>query len=182
MAASAPARPAPAGFGPARLLRVLLFLAAGLVAIALEAAPLGVAPDAWPSPDLLFLLAASTVIRRPEAAPLPAIAALGLLRDLLTDPPPGLGLLTLVLAGEFLRRLGPALARRAFLTEWMLVALLLAVVSLLQWALVLASLAHPPYLVELAHQWLTGAALYPLLAITLRRRVRLHSTQARGGA
>lgn len=182
MAAQAPAPTARPRSGSARLLHPLLFLLAGLLAVALEAAPLGVAPDAWPSPDLLFLLAACTVIRRPEAAPLPAVAALGLLHDLIADHPAGAGLLALVLASEFLRLLGPALARRSPLTEWTLVVLLLGLGSLLQWALVLASLAHPPYLIDLARQWLTGAALYPLLTLALpRRRTAARPAQPRRG-
>jgi len=156
------------GFSPPRLARILLLLLLGFFAISLEAAPMGLAADAWPSPDLLFLVVACFSARRPDATPLLAIASLGLVRDLVTDPPAGAGLLTLVLAAEFLKLVGPGLARRSFATEWALVASLLGLTLLAQWLVVLLLLAHPPYLVELMRQWAFSAALYPAVAFALR--------------
>jgi len=153
---------------PARLIRITLLLALGLGAVAVEAAPLGLAADAWPSPDLLFCVVAYWSTRRPGSTPLPAVFALGLASDLLTDVPAGAGLLTLVLASEFLKTIGPALARRNFATEWAMVALVLAVMALAQWLIVLVLLAHPPYLTDLGAQWLTTVALYPALALMFR--------------
>jgi rod shape-determining protein MreD len=153
---------------PARLFFITLMLALGLLAIGLEAAPLGLAADAWPSPDILFCVVAYWSIRRPEAAVLPAVFALGLVRDLLTDVPAGAGLLTLVLASEFLKAVGPGLARRNFLTEWALLAMVLAIVFLIQWLVVVVLLAHPPYLYDLGLQWLSTLALYPVMAIVFR--------------
>jgi len=153
---------------PARLFFIALMLTLGLLAIGLEAAPLGLSANAWPSPDILFCVVAYWSIRRPEAAVLPAVVALGLVRDLITDIPPGAGLLTLVLASEFLKAVGPGLARRNFATEWALLAMVLAFVMLGQWLVVLLLLAHPPYLYDLGLQWLATLALYPALALVFR--------------
>jgi len=153
---------------PARIIRIALLLALGLVAIAIEAAPLGLAADAWPSPDLLFCVVAYWSTRRPGSTALPAVFALGLARDLLTDVPAGAGLLTLVLASEFLKTISPALARRNFATEWAAAAMVLAVMTLTQWLIVLLLLAHPPYLTDLGAQVLTTMALYPALALVFR--------------
>jgi rod shape-determining protein MreD len=153
---------------PARLIIMALMLALGLLAIGLEAAPLGLAADAWPSPDILFCVVAYWSTRRPDAAVLPAVAGLGLIRDLITDAPAGAGLLTLVLASEFLKAVSPGLARRSFATEWALLAMVLALVILAQWLVVLLLLAHPPYLSDLGIQWLFTMALYPALALVFR--------------
>jgi len=164
--------PAP-WFSPARLIRIALLLALGLAAIFVEAAPLGLSPDAIPSPDILFCVVAYWSTRRPESAALLAVFALGLARDLMTDAPVGAGVLTLVFAAEFLKALGPGLSRRSFATEWLLLAAVLALVIMAQWLIVLLLLAHPPYLTDLAYQWLATLALYPLLALVFRWLFRI---------
>jgi rod shape-determining protein MreD len=160
-------------FSPSRLIRTALMLALGLIAIFIEAAPLGLSADAFPSPDILFCVVAYWSIRRPGAAALLAVFALGLARDLLTDAPVGAGVLTLVIASEFLKTLGPGLSRRSFATEWLLLATVLALVLIAQWLVVLILLAHPPYLIDLAYQWLATMALYPVLAAVFRWLFRI---------
>lgn len=170
-----------ARLSPARLAHVAFVLALGLVAVSIEAAPLGFEADAWPSPDLLFCIVAYWSLRRPEAVPLIAVFAAGLARDLLTDAPVGAGVLTLVLAAEALRAAGRPLARRGFGAEWLAVAGGFAAVLIVQWLLVLLVLAHPPYLVELGQQWLITLALYPLLAAVFRWLFRVRRAKAEEG-
>ena len=160
-------------FAPTRLIQVALLLALGLVAIFTEAAPVGLAANAYPSPDILFIVVAYWSTRRPEAAALIAVFALGLTRDLLTDVPVGAGVLTLVFASEFLKAVSRGLARRSFATEWLLLAWLLALVLLAQWLIVFVLLARPPYLVDLGYQWLATMALYPVLAVVFRGVFRI---------
>ena len=162
-----------AWFSPPRLIRIALMLALGLVAIFVEAAPLGLSADAYPSPDILFCVVAYWSTRRPEAAMLVAVFALGLTRDLLTDAPVGAGVLTLVFASEFLKTLSRGLSRRRFATEWLLLATVLALVIITQWLIVLILLAHPPYLIDLGYQWLATLALYPFLALIFRWLFRI---------
>jgi rod shape-determining protein MreD len=139
----------------------------GLAGLFLEAAPLGLAADARPSPDLVFLVVAFWSLRRPEIAALLAVYALGLTRDLLTDTPAGIGALTLLLASGYLKTMGPALARWRFVAEWFVVALTLLAVLVLQWLTVLVLLAHPPYLYDLGLQWLISMAIYPVQVLVL---------------
>lgn len=153
---------------PYRLMRIALMIGLGLVAIFIEAAPLGLSADAYPSPDLLFCVVAYWSIRRPGSAVLIAVFALGLTRDLMTDAPVGAGALTLVFASEFLKSLSVGLSRRSFATEWLLLATVLAVVVMTQWFVVLLLLAHPPYLIDLGYQWLTTMVLYPVLVLIFR--------------
>lgn len=153
---------------PARLAGVAFVLALAFVAIAVEAAPLGIAADAWPSPDLLFCIIAFWSLRRPVAVPLLAVFAMGLVRDLLTDTPVGAGALGLVLAAEALKAAARPLARRGVGAEWLAVAGTFATMLLFQWLMVLLTLAHPAYLVDLGRQWLVTLALYPALGLTFR--------------
>lgn len=157
-----------AAFAPARLAAIAFVVALALVAVAVEAAPLGHRADAWPSPELVFCIIAYWSLRRPESVPLIAVFAIGLARDLLTDTPAGAGALTLVLASEALKAAARPLALRGFWAEWLAVCAGLAVVLLAQWLMVLLMLAHPPYLVELARQWLLTGLLYPVLAGVFR--------------
>jgi rod shape-determining protein MreD len=160
-------------FSPPRLIRITLLLALGLVAIFTEAAPLGLSADAYPSPDILFIIVAYWSTRRPETAALIAVFTLGLARDLLTDAPVGAGVLTLVFASEFLKAVSRGLSRRSFATEWLLLACVLALVLLAQWLIVFVLLAHPPYLTDIGIQWLATMALYPVLAAIFRWLFRI---------
>ena len=171
----------PAWLSPARLAHAAFVLALGFVAVSVEAAPLGFAADAWPSPDLLFCIVAYWSLRRPEAVPLILVFAAGLARDLLTDAPVGAGALALVLAAEGLKAAGPLLTHRGFGAEWLAVAGAFAAVELAQWLMVLLVLAHPPYLVELGQQWLITVAVYPLLAAVFRWLFQVRRAKAGEG-
>ena len=170
-------------FSPSRLLRIAVMLVLGLIAIFIEAAPLGLSADAYPSPDILFCIVAYWSTRRPGTAVLVAVFTLGLARDLMTDAPVGAGVLTLVFASEFLKKLSQGLSRRGFATEWLLLATVLALVMLTQWLIVLILLAHPPYLTDLGYQWLATMALYPVLALVFRWlfRIRWRTGEHVGG-
>lgn len=170
-----------AWLSPARLAHVGFVLALGLVAVSVEAAPLGFEANAWPSPDLLFCIIAYWSLRRPEAVPLLAVFAAGLGRDLLTDAPVGAGALALVLAAEGLKAVERPLTRRHFGAEWLTIGGALAVVLLAQWLMVLLVLAHPPYLLELFQQWLITLALYPLLAAVFRWLFRVRRAKPEEG-
>ncbi len=149
--------------GLTRAVRMALLALAGLLAIALEAAPLGLGTDAIASPDLLFCVVAHWALRAPAAAAPLLVFALGLARDLLTDLPVGLGALALVLAAEWLKtRRGP-LSRQPFALEWLSVAVAAAAMVAALWLAVALSLAQPPYLTPLAQHLAATVLVYPLV-------------------
>ena len=157
-----------ASFSLARLAKVSFVALLCLIAVSIEAAPLGLSANAYPSPDIVFCVVAYWSTRRAETVPLLAVFALGLARDLVTDAPVGAGALTLALASEFLKSARSRLARRSFGFEWLLIAAVFALVLLAQWLAVLMTLAHPPYLVELVRQWFLTMMVYPPLALIFR--------------
>jgi len=159
--------------GLGRLLRIALVLVLGILAIYIEAAPLGLGPDAPPSPDLLLCIVVYWSIRQPDAIPIPVVFALGLMRDLLTDLPVGAGVLALVLISEGFKVWRRQLARSMFLTEWVALAAAALAGTALVWLLVVVTLAQPPYLTGLLHQCLFTAMIYPVLVVMMRWVLRI---------
>lgn len=101
------------------------------------------------------------------------VYALGLLRDLLTDLPVGLGALALVLAAEALKARAPALSRQPFLIEWAWVAGMAAAMSATLWLAVTMSFAQPPYASLLLQQYAATLMVYPVLSMALRWLLRV---------
>ncbi|MEO0823198.1 MAG: rod shape-determining protein MreD, partial [Pseudomonadota bacterium] len=138
------------------------------VAVAVEAAPLGLAPGSVPSPDLLALTVAVMAVRRPDAVPTLLVFALGLMRDLLTDLPVGAGALGLVLLAEALKGESAAINRHSLLREWALVAAALFAMMAFQYILTLATLAQPPYIMAVVRQWALSVAAWPAVFALMR--------------
>lgn len=158
---------------PARWFRMVLLAGLGVLAIYIEAAPLGLAPGARPSPDLLLCVVAYWAVRRPGSSPMLLVFLLGLARDLLTDVPVGAGALSLVLVAETLKARRRLLARSAFPVEWLAVSLAAFCAAAMNWGLVLLTLAQPPYLSDIGAQVLFTAMVYPFVVIVLRWVLRI---------
>lgn len=156
-----------------RLLRTLLLILTALFAISTEAAPLGIGPNERPSPDLLLCVVIYWSLRRPGSTPMLLVFALGIVRDLLTDVPVGAGALSLVLVSEVFKGMRRRFARSSFALEWFAVFIAAALSALMQWFLVLVTLAHPPYLTDLWNQVLYTALLYPVLVVIFRWLMRI---------
>lgn len=154
--------------GTSRVLRQILLLVLGLLAIYAEAAPIGHAAQSWPSPDMLFLVIAFFSVRRPGTALLLWVFVLGLSRDLLTDTPVGIGALSLVAASEALKSLHLTLRRASFATEMLTVAAVLAGMLAMQWLAVVTTLLPAPPIGVMLRQWALTVALYPAIALVLR--------------
>ncbi len=167
-----------AAFGTAWIWRVGLMLVVGVLAIYIEAAPLGIGPTAPPSPDLLLCVVVYWAANRPGSTPLLAVFALGLARDLMTDAPVGGGALALVLAAEAVKTLWQRRARAGFLVEWLVLAAAAFGTAAMMWLLVLLTLAQPPYLAVVFHQCLYTIMVYPLMAAAIRWGLRVSRRRA----
>lgn len=161
------------GLDATRLWSTALMLSVGVLAIYVEAAPLGVGPAAPPSPDLLLCVVVYWAAHRPGATPLLAVFALGLVRDFLTDVPAGAGALALVLAAEAVKAMRRRIARGSFFVQWTVLAGAALGTSALMWLLVQMTFAQPPQLATLFHQSLYTAMVYPLLAFAFRYALRV---------
>ena len=156
-----------------RIVRILAMLTLGMLAVYVEAAPLGIGPSAPPSPDLLLCVVVYWTARRPSSTPLLAVFGLGLVRDMLTDVPTGAGALSLVLAAEAIRHVRLRLARSSFMLEWLALAAAALGTSALLWILTALTLTQPPYAVALFHQALYTVMVYPLVVVAFRWGLRI---------
>ncbi|WP_118135320.1 rod shape-determining protein MreD [Oceanicella sp. SM1341] len=149
---------------------------AGMVALPLVSAlgllislaPVGLSATDMPMPDLVYLPIAVWLIRRPEAAPLLLVFAIGLAADLLRGGPLGIGVLGLIGAGELLRRMSEGLVRGPFMMEWLVAGgLFIGLLAFQCVALWLTFSPRPAF--GLLWQHAAGTVLlYPLVAFALR--------------
>lgn len=154
--------------------RAVLPGAATASLMVLAAAPPGL-PSAMPAVALGCVFFWS--VFRPATMPPPLCFCLGLLQDLLGFAPPGIGILTLLVAHGTALRLRRFLARQPFPLVWLIFAGFAAGAAgggyLLQAAL---GWRLPPLAPGLV-QWGLAVGLYPALAALL---TRLHKAMRRG--
>jgi rod shape-determining protein MreD len=147
--------------------RVGLLMLAGL-AMLLAMAPLGLAAGSLPVPDLVFVLIAACLVRRPEAVPLLILVTLSLVSDLLRGAPLGIGTLALLGIADVLGRQRDSLVRGPFFAEWLLVSLLFAGLLAVQCLVLWITFAGLPRLSTILAHLLLTCAVYPAAALTLR--------------
>ncbi|MEL6677993.1 MAG: rod shape-determining protein MreD [Pseudomonadota bacterium] len=167
-----------------------LALVAGLACILVGIIPIHPGADTYPMPDLLFCLLAYWVLRRPEGASLPLVFVLGLVADLMLGRPVGLATFLLVVMTEILRGQAQALRDVSFVFEWMLFAVLTALMLLGQMLLLWITFSEVPSGSLIVQYGLFTVLSYPLVAVLLgtllgiRYPVRAayeRSTYLRGG-
>ena len=158
---------------PARLLRMAMMSVLALLAIFLEATPMGIEATSRPSPDLLLCVVAYWSIRRPGSAPAILVFALGLVRDLLTDVPVGAGALSLMAISELLKMRCRTFARSSFAMEWAALSIAAFASAAVHWFVVVLLLAQPPYLIDLFNQSVYTMMAYPVMALVFRWVLRI---------
>ncbi|MEM8774423.1 MAG: rod shape-determining protein MreD [Pseudomonadota bacterium] len=127
--------------------------------------PLQTLPRAWAGPDLILALSFAWVLRRPEFVPLPLLAVVFLLCDLLFQRPPGLWAAILLLTSESLRKRAPGLRDQTFVSEWLTVTTMLITATLVyRLALALVFVEQAPIGLSLIHLLMTIFA-YPFVAL-----------------
>jgi rod shape-determining protein MreD len=155
------------------VLRVAFLCGFGTMAVIAALIPLGPGGALVP-PDLLFCLVLAWTLRAPDPVPVLVLAGLGLFADALLSRPMGLGALGLLLAAEAMRALGPRLRGVPFPLEWLVAAVLFALVLAGMHVALRLVFAEGPPVVDLLRYLVATALAYPLMAaavaIGLRRR------------
>ncbi|MEM7270020.1 MAG: rod shape-determining protein MreD [Pseudomonadota bacterium] len=108
---------------PTRWLNGLVLIAFGWLAVLLELAPLNEEAGALPAPDLLFCVCAYFALRRPTGTPAVLVGLMGLVRDLISGGPVGLGALTLLAGVETVRSVSETIRRRGLAAELLMIAI-----------------------------------------------------------
>lgn len=151
-----------------RIWGALIYLCVALVLIVMQILPLHSKLSSLPGPDLLIALSLAWVLRRPEQLPVLLIAAMILIEDLLILRPIGLKAMLVVLATEFLRRRQATWHDLSFVTEWLVVSLILGLILLAQRVILLLSFTPQPALGQEMLQLLATVACYPLVVASAR--------------
>lgn len=99
-----------------------VYLLLACLVLFLQLLPLETAPRGWVGPDLLLALTFAWVARRPDLAPVWAVAGMLLLSDLLLQRPPGLWSALALIAAEALRARTDDFRDMPFTFEWLIVA------------------------------------------------------------
>ena len=92
--------------------------------------PLETTPRRWVGPDLILGFACAWALRRPDYVPTLLLALMFLLTDLLLQRPPGLWSAVALLGCENLRQRARGMRDATFISEWILVCVTLAGISL----------------------------------------------------
>lgn len=96
-----------------------LFLGLATLIIFVKLLPLQSGPGRIPGPDVLTLFALAWVVRRPDYVPVPLVAAVFLMADVLFMRPLGLWTALVILGLEFLRARSVSLRDMSFFAEWL---------------------------------------------------------------
>lgn len=146
----------------------LVFLGLAAAFLFLKLLPLGSLAGEWPGPDILLCLIFAWVVRRPDFLPVPLIAAVLLLEDLLLMRPPGLWTALVILATEFIRSRAALTRELGFVTEWLLVAGMMAALLIsYRLAFAFAFLPQPGFGFALV-QTVWSILCYPLVVAASR--------------
>ena len=148
------------------------FILLAMVILFFQLLPLEPTPRWFAGPNLLLAFACAWCLRRPDYVPMPVLAVLFMLADLLLQRPPGLLALLALIGCENLKSQGRTLRDSNFLAEWISVSvviigimlvnrivLAIALVDLPGWGLSLSEVGMTllvyPVVVAVSH-WLMG--------------------------
>lgn len=147
--------------------------------------PLETTPRRWAGPDLVLCFAFAWVLRRPEYTPVPMVAVLFLICDLLLGRPPGLYAALSLIAFNYLAARNLSIRNMPFSVEWIMVSIALVAVMLGHRLILSLLLINAPGAGLLASQIITNILAYPVVVLISRyafglRAVTLGSVNALG--
>ncbi|MEP1330530.1 rod shape-determining protein MreD [Pseudophaeobacter sp.] len=151
---------------PARILLMRCgFAGLALAVIFFRLLPLDTLPRNWAPPDLLIALTMAWALRRPDYVPVPLVVMVMLMADMLFHRPPGLLTLLVVLGAEFLKSRSQPHQETTFVAEWLLVAMVMTVITLLNRFILSAFAVEQAPLSLSVIEMLATIATYPLVVL-----------------
>ena len=140
-----------------------LFTALGLAFVFWKIVPFEWSPGSTPGPDIFYCITMAYVIRRPEYAPVWLIFAVFFMRDVLTLAPIGLFSLFMVVGTEVVRSNLQAFREYIFGMEWLWIASIFTVITLVQQVMLGLMLANTPRFVDQLLLILFTVLSYPVI-------------------
>lgn len=148
-----------------RLLFVGLCALIGLVQIL----PLNTGPDEIPGPDVILLIAFSWTVMRPDLLPIWLLALCLLAADLFLMRPPGLWTALAVVGAEFLRSRRVVFRNTPFFVEWLIVAAVILVMTLVNAVILGIFGVEQPTIMSTLIRLVFTVMVYPLVVILAGR-------------
>ena len=135
--------------------------------------PLQTTPQAWPWPNILLLIIFCWSLREPNFVPVPLVAVILLLQDLLLHRPPGLlsGITIIVLI--WIKIITASSDDKSFLAEWVRVSLAFAAISLIYHLLLSLSLVTTTELRISLIQTIFNICMYPFIVLVSQHIFRV---------
>ena len=147
-----------------RMAPIAAYVMLSLAVVLLAILPLDRLPGALPGPDLLLAITVVWVVRKPDAAPVLAIAGVFLLADLFWMRPPGLMAAAVVVGTEFLRRQSDLTTEVSFVAEWSVVAAIVSAIMIGQASVLVLLGVTVPTLGTLLIKLVGTILAYPVVA------------------
>lgn len=139
-----------------------------LVFVFFRLLPLNTVPGGLPGPDLILCLTLAWVIRRPDVLPMPLVAGVSVLADLLLMRPPGLWAALTVAATETLRQ-GAARQRQPNpLREAAVIAAMVSAMVVGHWLVLTLLFVDQPAIWTQVGQLPWTLAAYPVVAFCVQ--------------
>ena len=141
------------------------FVAIAIMTLLSSLLPLQTIPRSWAGPDLLFCLALTWSVRRPEYVPIWLLAGVFLLADFMLSRPPGLLAALMLMACGNMQSRARHLHVTGFMTEWLRAGILIFAAAVL-YRLTLAILLVPTPPIGLHATQIIGTIVaYPLVVM-----------------
>lgn len=138
-----------------------IYVALALVVLFAHLVPLQIPPQRFAAPDILTALTFAWAIRRPDYVPMLLIAAVMLLADMLLQRPPGLWSALVLIAAEQLKSQDRRIRDSGFVAEWLTVAGMLLVITVIYRVLLGLLIVAPGTLFLAVMQFVTTLLVYP---------------------
>ncbi|WP_108484254.1 rod shape-determining protein MreD [Oceaniglobus ichthyenteri] len=145
-----------------------LFVALAAAVVFLQILPFRIDGDHWPGPDILTLLAFAWVMRRPDYVPPVLVLAVMLFTDVLFMRPLGLWAAIVLIGLEFLRARQQFSRDLPFLVEWIMVAIVIAMMTLTNTLVLAIFLVEQPVLTLITLQMIISILSYPVVVAVSR--------------
>ncbi len=128
-------------------------------------------------PEITLLITLVLIIRSPDYVPFWLIFLTFILSDFLLTKPLGLNTFIVLIITEFVRRNRPAFIEMLFLSEWLIISIILFFATMLKGILLTLTLSERNDWIEILQQLGVDIIMYPIVVILVRIVFQVKKTE-----
>ena len=159
------------------ILNQFLFFFIFVLGLFILLSPITLLPTNILLPETTLLITLILIIRSPDYVPFWLIFLTFILSDFLLTKPLGLNTFIVLIITEFVRRNRPAFVEMLFLSEWLVISIILFFASLLKEILLILSLSERNGWIETLQQIGVDIFMYPIVVILVRVVFQVKKTE-----